>query len=94
MVIFREQAGHRRRGKDGMALGDPGRRGDVCLAWGAMLASYRQLNGAKFAVLAEIEKDLPVQPFTRNVSSTRPPSAGPCRRSNDGSQAASFCSTP
>jgi hypothetical protein len=37
----------------------------VCIAWGALLTSYRQLNRAKFAVLQEIEADLPLQPFTR-----------------------------
>jgi hypothetical protein len=37
----------------------------VCIAWGALLASYRQLNRAKFAVLQEIEAELPLQPFTR-----------------------------
>ena len=37
----------------------------VCIAWGALLTSYRQLNRAKFAVLEEIEADLPLQPFTR-----------------------------
>jgi hypothetical protein len=36
----------------------------VCIAWGALLTSYRQLNRAKFAVLHEIEADLPVRPFT------------------------------
>jgi hypothetical protein len=37
----------------------------VCLAWGALLVSYRKLNRAKFAVLIELEADLPVPPFTR-----------------------------
>jgi hypothetical protein len=37
----------------------------VCLAWTALLTSYRKLNRAKFAVLAELEADLPVPPFTR-----------------------------
>jgi len=37
----------------------------VCIAWGALLTSYRQLNRAKFAVLQEIEADLPLRPFTR-----------------------------
>ena len=37
----------------------------VCLAWFALLTSYRKLNRAKFAVLAELEADLPVPPFTR-----------------------------
>jgi hypothetical protein len=37
----------------------------VCIAWGALLTSYRQLNRAKFAVLEEIEADPPLRPFTR-----------------------------
>ncbi len=37
----------------------------VCLAWAALLTSYRDLNRAKFAVLRQIEADLPVALFTR-----------------------------
>jgi hypothetical protein len=37
----------------------------VCLAWAALLASYRKLNRAKFAVLAQLEMHLPVPPFTQ-----------------------------
>jgi hypothetical protein len=37
----------------------------VCLAWAALLASYRKLNRAKFGVLMQLEADLPVPPFTR-----------------------------
>src|ERR1700720_5020297 len=37
----------------------------VCLAWAALLASYRKLNRAKFEVLMQLEADLPVPPFTR-----------------------------
>jgi hypothetical protein len=37
----------------------------VCLAWAALLTSYRKLNRAKFEVLAQLEADLPVPPFTR-----------------------------
>ena len=37
----------------------------VCAAWVVLLTSYRKLNRAKFAVLQEIEADLPVQPFKR-----------------------------
>jgi len=37
----------------------------VCAAWGVLLTSYRKLNRAKFAVLQEIEADLPLQPFKR-----------------------------
>ena len=37
----------------------------VCFAWWALLTSYRQLNRAKFGVLKELEKDLPVALFSR-----------------------------
>jgi hypothetical protein len=37
----------------------------VCLAWSALLKSYRELNRAKFVVLAELEADLPASPTTR-----------------------------
>jgi hypothetical protein len=37
----------------------------VCLAWWALLKSFRELNRAKFAVLAELEADLPASPITR-----------------------------
>jgi hypothetical protein len=37
----------------------------VCLAWAALLVSYRKLNRAKFEVLMQLEADLPVPPFTR-----------------------------
>src|SRR3954471_8392466 len=37
----------------------------VCGAWVALLTFYRTLNRAKFAVLQEIEADLPLQPFKR-----------------------------
>jgi hypothetical protein len=37
----------------------------VSAAWTVLLASYRQLNRAKFLVLQELEKDLPAQPFAR-----------------------------
>src|SRR3954447_13535705 len=36
----------------------------VSLAWAALLSSYRKLNSAKFAVLAQLEADLPFLPFT------------------------------
>ena len=35
----------------------------VCLAWAALLASYRKLNHAKLEVLQDLERDLPVSPF-------------------------------
>ena len=37
----------------------------VCIAWASLLASYRQLNAAKFKVLQELETDLVFQPFKR-----------------------------
>jgi len=37
----------------------------VCLAWVALLISYRKLNGAKFNVLKEIEVNLAFAVFTR-----------------------------
>lgn len=37
----------------------------VCIAWVAMLTSYRQVNRAKFAVLQEIEASLPHPVFGR-----------------------------
>ena len=37
----------------------------VCVAWRALLESYRQLNRAKFEVLQKLEGLFPVQPFTR-----------------------------
>jgi hypothetical protein len=43
----------------------------VCLAWVALLTSYRKLNRAKFAVLTEIEADLPVALFTRERETYR-----------------------
>jgi hypothetical protein len=43
----------------------------VCLAWAALLTSYRDLNRAKFAVLQQIEADLPVALFTRERETYR-----------------------
>jgi hypothetical protein len=37
----------------------------VSLAWAALLASYSRLNGAKFKVLHELEKDLGYPLFSR-----------------------------
>jgi hypothetical protein len=37
----------------------------VCIAWTVLLSSYRKLGSAKFAVIAELEADLPAAPFTR-----------------------------
>ena len=43
----------------------------VCLAWAALLTSYRDLNRAKLAVLMQIEADLPVALFTRERETYR-----------------------
>jgi hypothetical protein len=43
----------------------------VSLAWAALLTSYRKLNRAKFAVLTQIEADLPIPPFTREREAYR-----------------------
>ena len=43
----------------------------VCPAWAALLTSYRDLNRAKFAVLQQIEADLPVALFTRERETYR-----------------------
>ena len=37
----------------------------VCIAWFALLKSFRSVNHAKFEVLKEIEQDLAYKPFTR-----------------------------
>jgi hypothetical protein len=43
----------------------------VCVAWAALLTSYRKLNRAKFEVLMEIEADMPISPFTREREAYR-----------------------
>jgi hypothetical protein len=43
----------------------------VCLAWATLLTSYRKLNRAKFAVLTQIEANLPISPFTREREAYR-----------------------
>ncbi len=35
----------------------------LCLLWYRMIKSYRQLNSARFAVVHEIEKHLPLRPY-------------------------------
>lgn len=52
----------------------------VCLAWAALLESYRKLNRAKFAVLAQIEADLPIPPFTREREAYRAEGRTPLSR--------------
>lgn len=37
----------------------------ICVAWASLVASYRQLNAAKFNVLQEIEKELEFPLFAR-----------------------------
>jgi hypothetical protein len=36
----------------------------ICIAWAWSIQSYKTLNGAKFAVIQDLEKLLPYQPFT------------------------------
>lgn len=36
----------------------------ICMAWAALLVSYRKLNHAKFSVLMEMEKKLPYPIYT------------------------------
>jgi hypothetical protein len=43
----------------------------VCVAWMALLTSYRKLNRAKFAVLTQIEADLAFPVFTREREAYR-----------------------
>jgi hypothetical protein len=43
----------------------------VCVAWMALLTSYRKLNRAKSAVLTQIEEDLAFPPFTRERDAYR-----------------------
>jgi len=37
----------------------------MCFAWAWLLSSYRKLNRAKFEVLMELEREMPVALFTR-----------------------------
>ena len=37
----------------------------VCIAWIALLTSYKKLNRAKFAVIKQLEADLLIPPFAR-----------------------------
>lgn len=41
----------------------------VCIAWASLLASYRQLNSAKFEVLQELEEKLAFPLFKREQNS-------------------------
>lgn len=34
-----------------------------CIIWAAFINNYKNLNRAKFAIIAELEKQLPTQPF-------------------------------
>jgi hypothetical protein len=43
----------------------------VSIAWMALLVSYRKLNSAKFAVLRQMEADLPFPVFTREREAYR-----------------------
>ena len=65
------QDGRRRRSKSVWLWAIPAAGAIVCLAWVALLTSYRKLNRAKFTVLTEIEADLPVALFTREREAYR-----------------------
>ena len=43
----------------------------LCLAWLANIRSYRQLNGAKFKVLLDLEKQLPYAFYTKEWEALR-----------------------
>lgn len=45
----------------------------LSLTWRALLRYYRRLNAAKFDVINEIEKSLPVKPFTDEWAVLHPP---------------------
>jgi hypothetical protein len=44
----------------------------LALTWQSLLRYYRRLNGAKFAVINNMEKSLPAQPFTDEWAMLRP----------------------
>ena len=64
----------------------------VCVAWAVLLTSYRKLNRAKFAVLQELEVDLPLQPFKRERELYTRTNGGRFRRSRRRYRGASRCS--
>ena len=39
----------------------------LCVAWATLLKSYREMNRAKYAVLAKLEADLPASPITSEL---------------------------
>lgn len=45
----------------------------LAFTWRALLRYYRRLNGAKFDVINEIEKSLPVKPYTDEWTILHPP---------------------
>jgi hypothetical protein len=45
----------------------------LSLTWRALLRYYRRLNGAKFDVINEMEKQLPVKPYTDEWAILHPP---------------------
>lgn len=49
----------------------------LCVAWWALLKSYRELNAAKFKVIVELERRLPVQVYEAEWAILRPPSPSP-----------------
>jgi hypothetical protein len=44
----------------------------LAAAWWLLLRSYRELNGAKFTVIQELEKGLAAAPFTREWEIVKP----------------------
>jgi len=45
----------------------------LAFTWRALLRYYRRLNGAKFDVINEMEKMLPVKPYTDEWAILHPP---------------------
>lgn len=52
----------------------------LALAWWLLLRSFRDLNGAKFKVIGEMEKNLPAQPFNDEWAHLRSDPVRPWRR--------------
>src|SRR5262245_55924646 len=48
----------------------------ICVLWIRNIVSYKTLNAAKFEVIHELERQLPVQPFTREWELLDPDGTG------------------
>ena len=48
----------------------------IAVLWLWNIASYKTLNAAKFAVIQDVEKELPLQPFTNEWDKLDPTKAG------------------